>query len=132
MSVGHFENRSMSLTIMLENQILYQCDQIFEKNLDFKFDIAPNQNLTICVDGKEKNFTKVDADGNILEDMHVKIDQVIINSMPIKKWILETKFFNFLTNDGKISTSNYFGQNGKTHIKIEQDLLKFFLNLLTK
>jgi hypothetical protein len=131
-SIGHLDDLSMSLYIAVEDQVIYNSSNIKEKTLTFNVDMALDQNLVIRVDGKHRNDTKIDADGNILQDKFIRVDRVLINRMPVAKWMLESKFFQFENQQGQISTSNYFGQNGQTCVNFGGDLLRFFLRLNCK
>jgi hypothetical protein len=84
------------------------------------------------VDGKKINDTKIDENHNILEDKFIKVNQFVINHIPMPRWVLENGFFQFENYQGQISNSNYFGQNGKTQICFGDSVLKFFLHVLSK
>jgi hypothetical protein len=114
------------------DKIIYNSNDIKEPTLTLCFDMTLDQDLVIRVDGKRRNDTKIDADGNILQDKFIRVDRVLINRMPVAKWILESKFFQFENQQGQISTSNYFGQNGQTCVNFGGDLLRFFLRLNCK
>lgn len=122
----------MSLYMAVGDKIIYNSNDIKEPTLTLCFDMTLDQDLVIRVDGKRRNDTKIDADGNILQDKFIRVDRVLINRMPVAKWILESKFFQFENQQGQISTSNYFGQNGQTCVNFGGDLLRFFLRLNCK
>jgi hypothetical protein len=132
LTVGHVDNKSMSLFISVDDQILYNANQTQENKLNFKFSIGTAQNLLIKVDGKKINDTKIDPQGNILQDKFVRVDRLTVNSYPLAKWMLESKVFQFIDSQGNISNSNYFGKNGQTTVNFGGDLLKYFLLLNCK
>ena len=130
--VGHYCGQSMSLKIMLDDTILEEHIYLPNKQYKFKFETRSNQTLTIMVDGKKINDTKIDENHNILEDKFIKVNQFVINHIPMPRWVLENGFFQFENFQGQISNSNYFGQNGKTQICLGDSVLKFFLHVLSK
>jgi hypothetical protein len=71
--------------------------------------------LKVSVTGKDTvTDTKVDADGNVIEDLFVEICDITLDTFRLSDFFLHKKI-TIQTEDGKDHNTNYFG-NGSANI----------------
>ena len=88
-TIGHFNSQSMSLKIIANDQTVYQFDQLSDKNFTAEFDITLPGAIKFIVDNKGEFDTSIDSQGNIIDDKFVRIDQMTIDRMPLKPYLLQ-------------------------------------------
>ena len=131
MTVGRLDQRSMSLEIRINGKSKYSWDQIDQDKLLLEFSVDPMSTIEFITAGKDIFDTKVDENGNLLQDKFIKVDRLCIANMPVDKWMLEKSCFKCLDQTGNaMPISNYFGQNGNWFIQIGSTPMRFFLDLL--
>lgn len=85
---------------------------------DLEFDVTLPNSLLIEFSGKNNQTdTQVDADGNILADLCVKVKSITLDRIPIK--INTNKLVILETDSGASIQSNYIGFNGRSVIPME-------------
>ncbi len=122
----------MSLTVSVNEEIIYSTEQIDDEKLNLEFVASLPMTVTFKVGGKDISDTEVDDNGNIIRDKCVILDALCINGMWVKRWMLENKLVEFVADDGKKITHNYFGKNGLGKFAIPHtNLLEFWLDTMT-
>jgi hypothetical protein len=76
--------------------------------------------MTVTVNGKMPTDTKVDAEGNVVQDMYVKIIDLQINGMSVDKVWLEKAIYLKRFSDGELVNTNYLGFNGQVRIDFDK------------
>tara|TARA_R100001163_G_C5060482_1_gene197293 strand:+ start:626 stop:1036 length:411 start_codon:yes stop_codon:yes gene_type:complete len=77
--------------------------------------------ITIQTLGKQDGVdTKVDADGNILEDMYAKVLSLSLDSFEFNEIFLHQKM-QLVTEDGTTHTTCYLGFNGVVSLNLAED-----------
>ena len=121
---GSIEQRSMNITAICNNKC-YTVD----KSGVIEFGIVLPTTIILNVSGKNYNTdTIVDADGNILQDIFVKIDSITIDNFPLNKLFLHQRITLSTDTDQNI-TSSYFGFNGTAAIELKENTV--FAQLLS-
>ena len=64
--------------------------------------------------------TKIDATGNIVQDMYVKITGIKVDNLKIPEWVIQKKL-SYVDADGKLLQTAYIGFNGVMTIDIPED-----------
>ena len=97
------------INVLVDNIPLNPLDNncaIFEKNIYLPTEIV------IKTSGKNLNEdTKIDADGNIYEDLAVQIESISLDSFELNE-IYRHQKIKILTESGEEHTASYFGFNG--------------------
>lgn len=133
LSLGKVNDMPMSLEIFANDREVYSdlCPDQNRVSLQFECDLPAK--IVFKVAGKQEMDTVLDHIGNIVQDKYVKVDQLIVDRMPVERWILESRIFEFTDELGNINKTNYFGKNGQACLHIDcQDSFDYFLQLLTK
>ena len=127
---GSIDDQTMGLTVLANEQIIFKQEQNLDKKFTLDFDIDLPGEIKFIVQGKGPFDTKVDDNGNILQDKFLKINSMLIDRMPVTRWVLESKFIQF-THAEQESYTNYFGYNGQGTIQLPKDTFSLFLNIQT-
>lgn len=97
------------MNVLVDNDPVNPSDEnyaIFEKQL-----YLPTK-LVIKIVGKDHNHdTKIDAAGNIYEDLAVQIESISLDSFELGEIYLHQRI-KILTESGEEHTTSYFGFNG--------------------
>ena len=97
------------MNVLVDNDPVNPSDEnyaIFEKQL-----YLPTK-LVIKTVGKDHNHdTKIDAAGNIYEDLAVQIESISLDSFELSEIYLHQRI-KILTESGEEHTTSYFGFNG--------------------
>lgn len=97
------------MTVLVNDILLKPSDNnyaIFEREINL-----PTE-LVIKTAGKNHKYdTKIDADGNIYEDLAVQIESISLDSFELSDVYLHQKI-KILTESGDEYTTSYFGFNG--------------------
>lgn len=97
------------MNVLVDNDPVNPSDEnyaIFEKQL-----YLPTK-LVIKIVGKDHNHdTKIDAAGNIYEDLAVQIESISLDSFELSEIYLHQRI-KILTESGEEHTTSYFGFNG--------------------
>lgn len=112
---GKCNNRLMKLIV--NDEVLIPVDNyvVFEKNIQLP------KKLVLKTSGKIDGVdTKVDAKGNIVEDMYIQIESISLDDFPLNEIFLHQRI-NLLTENGKTNTSNYIGFNGTVNLDFVED-----------
>ena len=119
--IGKIENETMSLKMFANNQLLLDKKFFENDRFDFEFNVDLPAKIKFDVSGKKQFNTRVDENGNVLQDKHILVAGVCVDGVWIKKWFLESKFFC-------PTGSNYFGQNKIYWFEIPyEDIMDFWL-----
>jgi len=113
----------MNLTV--NDEVLNPVDNyvLFEKNIQLP------EKLSIKTSGKiDGKDTKVDTDGNIVEDMYIQIENISLDDFPLNEIYLHQRI-NLLTEKGETNTSNYIGFNGTVNLDFVEE--NVFAQVLT-
>lgn len=130
-SVGRIDDTAMSMSVFRDDHLLHHIHEWNNDRCRLEFDIELPCRLKLQVSGKNQFDTRVDPAGNILADKFVKIEGLALDRIWVKKWMLESKIFDFHGEEGYITHSNYFGKNGYAEINIPYtDSLEFWLDIL--
>ena len=104
------------MTVKVNNQILQPKDFL----ATYEDEIVLPTSIVIETSGKEQGVdTKVDADGNILEDMYAKVTSLSLDSFEFNEIFLHQKMQ--LITDNATHTTCYFGFNGKVTLDLAED-----------
>lgn len=130
-TAGFIQGKTMEMSILLNNKIAWE-EKIEQENFVVVLDCVFPCEITFVLKGKEKTDTIVDKDEKILQDKFLRIDSIVIDRMPIKKWILENRLIKFDSHDNLHNLyTNYFAYNGQANISINSnDYFVFFLDLI--
>ncbi len=121
---GSIEQRSMNVTAICNNE----CYTVDTYGI-MEFEIVLPTTIILNVSGKNYNTdTIVDADGNILQDIFVKIDSITIDNFPLNKIFLHQRITLRTDTDQNI-TASYFGFNGTAAIELKENTV--FAQLLS-
>ncbi len=127
--IGRYLNTTMSLKVQVNKEILLDVDQFLQDWHELEFSTTLPLTVEFETMGKMPGDTIVDNDGNILQDKFISIEQMSVDGIWIKQWILESKLFENTTSDIK---TNYLGQNGITRFQIPySDIMQFWLDTIT-
>ena len=116
--IGHCRGRSMSMIIVNGNQQT-NYDHIESKTLTWTSSLQFPAQIEITVSGKGSNDTIVDSDGNILEDMYIKLINIQIDHLSCDPYYLN-KNIVLNTKDGQQHVLQYWGFNGKVVLDFSQ------------
>lgn len=123
---GRFQNQEMALEVFANGQKITVPTNIVE------FECALPANIEFRVSGKGEFDTLVDADGCIVEDKFIRIDSVTVDRMPVPKYLIESRLFDFSPDDAlrPSAITNYFAWNGCARFAIAQNnSFEYFLDL---
>jgi hypothetical protein len=129
-SAGALDGEWMSLKISVDGRLLCDISDWQQQPREVNLEICPPAVVNFSVSGKKKFDTKIDLDGNILQDKFIRVDSLCINGTWIKKYMMQSRVFDFTAEDGSKFQSNYFGSNGQARLVIPEDLLEFWLDLI--
>ena len=88
---------------------------------EYKVDITLPAIVTLTFSGKDQFFdTKVGTDGEIEEDLHVQITDILLDGFPLNEIFLHQKI-NLETEKGEKYTTSYIGFNGTIQLNFEKD-----------
>lgn len=124
------DGQTMGLTVLANDKTIFKQDKDLSKTFTVEFDVNVPGNIKFIVNGKGPFDTKVDEQGNILQDKFLKISSMLIDRMPVPIWVLESKFIQFM-HDQQIAYTNYFGYNGQGTIQLPSSTFLMFLELHT-
>jgi hypothetical protein len=116
--IGHCHGRSMNLLIQ-NNQYQMYYDQIESKTLTYTAPFEFPGQVSITVSGKGANDTTVDSEGNIVEDMYIKLTNIQVDQLNCDPYYLN-KNIVLQTNDGQKHILQYWGFNGKIILDLPQ------------
>lgn len=105
------------MKLIVNDEVLIPVDNyvVFEKNIQLP------KKLVLKTSGKIDGVdTKVDAKGNIVEDMYIQIESISLDDFPLNEIFLHQRI-NLLTENGKTNTSNYIGFNGTVNLDFVED-----------
>lgn len=113
---GKINQRSMQVQILHNNT----CIPVDSTGI-VEFEITLPTTVVLQISGKNYNTdTIVGSDGNILEDMFVKLVALTLDGFPLRDVFLHQNLTIVTDNNEKITTS-YFGFNGTVTIDLHQD-----------
>lgn len=115
--IGRY-NGSMGMDIVYNDSLILSKDSFdtdtftFSKNLDLPGEVVIN------IYNKGPVDTLVDNSGNIIADKYIKLEELIVDRLPIH--ILSLIHLPEVTApDGQLIRTNYWGFNGPVRIKLE-------------
>lgn len=129
--VGSLDNKSLGLKVYDQDHLIYQHKETDLETVRIEHRTQLPADLTFQVYGKGRHDTKIDQSGQILADKFLRVDALCVNGIWLKKWALESRIFQFQSDQGQSHTSNYWGFNGRAKLNLPADLLEFWLDLLT-
>jgi len=92
-----------------------------DKYAVFEQQIELPKEVIIRTSGKNHRYdTKMDAAGNIYEDLSVQIESISLDSIELNEKYLHQKI-NILTENGEIFTTSYIGFNGVINLNFSED-----------
>ena len=117
-TIGHC-NGSMSLTIMYNDSIIDTVENIADRYYVAKARIELPGKIQILVSNKDMNTdTKVDHEGNIVEDKFVQIAELRVGRVAVNSAVL--KDLCSYTRNGETVTDTYWGFPGVVQIEFDQ------------
>lgn len=129
--VGRLHGKAMGLVVTCNDAVVYDCQEVPNDVLELHIESSLPLEIRFETSGKKPDDTLVDDHGNILQDKFLLVDSMAIDDIWIKKWMLESRIFKFVSHSGHRSTSNYFGANGTGTFSIpHKDILDFWLDTL--
>lgn len=85
-----------------------------------EFDVELPTQIVLKFSGKNSaTDTQIDADGNIIRDMYVKINSISMDGFDLNKIFLHQKM-KLLTESGQEIQTSYFGFNGISTIEMPE------------
>jgi hypothetical protein len=123
---GQFQARVMALEVLANGTKIPALADTIE------FECSLPAQIEFRVSGKGEFDTVVDLDGHIIEDKFVRIDSVTIDRMPVPKYLVESRLFEFVPADTQhpSANTNYFAWNGCARFNINYpDSFGYFLDL---
>lgn len=115
-SVGLY-NGSMGMTIRYNNEVLLSKNSFDTDSFTFTADLDLPGVIVIDLHGKGPLDTLLDSDGNIVADKYIKLEELLIDRVPLH--ILSLISLAEMHHDGQTTVTNYWGFNGQAHIKLE-------------
>lgn len=105
---GLLNNRAMKVIALYENNKF----EATPTNPSIKINQIkiPNK-VEIEFSGKTNRDTIVDANGNILQDMYVKIIGIKLDLLKVPTWVIEKKL-SYVTSKDQTLTTSFIGFNG--------------------
>ena len=129
--IGRY-NGTMSMTITVNGINCYTAEQFDSDNIVVETLMLWPGIVDIVVTNKGPRDTRIDNDGNILEDKFIELEQIIIDNMPIPDSVLRNMTQLFTVNGQKLSTT-YWGFNGSIRLSFESNnSFNWFLTELAK
>lgn len=133
LSLGRVHGQAMSLQVLVNDREVLQQPPTDQDQINLTFDVELPARIEFVTQGKDVMDTVLDDRGQILQDKYIKVDRLIIDRMPVERWILESRLFEFVEDSGVIRHTNYFGSNGCARFEINtKDSFDWFLGLLVK
>lgn len=127
--IGLYSNTSMGLKVRVNNKTILDVDQFLQDWHELEFSAMLPLIVEFETIGKMLSDTLIDSNGDILEDKFISIEQMSVDGIWIKQWILESRLFENATSNIK---TNYFGQNGIARFQIPySDIMQFWLDTVT-
>jgi hypothetical protein len=123
---GLLNNKSMKVVVAYEKDIFEATPdnpsvKITQVNLPNSFEIQ--------FSGKTNKDTIVDENGNILQDMYVKVVGLKFDHLIVPNWIVQKKL-SYLTTSGQTLKTAYIGFNGLMKFDIpETNIFSLFRRL---
>ena len=112
-------NGSMSANFYADRKQLTKITSFENDYTWLTFNIDLPSTLHVFFDGKDNSVdTKMDANGNIVADKFLKIEQIIIDYKPISADALH-KICKLQTTDAQMLYTNYVGFNGVLSIDLQ-------------
>lgn len=132
LSIGQYKGSSMSLCVSANGKTIFDVDSTDKTKLDIEFECDLPTEIIFDVGNKGPMDTLVDSNGKIIQDKFVQVDNVIVDRLPVKKWILESRLFEFTPTTGATLQTNCFSYNGRAVLSLpEKTSFDFMLRLLT-
>lgn len=126
-TLGQFEGSTMNLAVLTQERTIALVSDSTDTSVHLAFNVDIPNRISFVVSNKSPGETKLDADNQIIEDKFVRVDRMTLDRMPVDRWILESRMFDF---DGM--STNYFSYNGTAAMTIPfSTSFEFFLDLLT-
>jgi hypothetical protein len=132
MTLGQFAGECMTVRAYCNQRlVLDSAGQPDQTSIELDLVSSLPLHLEFWLTGKDVNDTKVGANGEILEDKCVVIENLSIDGIWLKRWYLESRAFSFWDTADLYRSTNYFGTNGRAEFRIDQlDLLEFWLDTM--
>ena len=116
--IGHC-NGSMSFTIMCNDSILEKVSNIVDKKYIVKTQMSLPGTIKILVFNKNMNTdTKIDSDGNILEDKFIQLRELRMGRIAVSSAVL--KNLCSYTRNKETVQDTYWGFPGMVEIEFNQ------------
>jgi len=132
LSIGQYKGSSMSLCISSNGKTIFDVNSTEKTKLDIEFECDLPAEIIFDVGNKGSMDTLVDSNGKIIQDKFIRVDNLIVDRLPVKKWILESRLFDFTTTTGTRLQTNCFSYNGRAVLSLpEKNSFDFMLRLLT-
>jgi len=129
--VSRLNHRAMGLVVRCNDVIAYSSPEVADDAFEINIESGLPLNVEFVTSGKRWNDTMVDQNGNIIQDKFLLIESMSVDGIWIKKWMIESRIFEFVGENGIQTRSNYFGTNGVGKFSIpHQDILEFWLDTL--
>lgn len=124
---SNIDNRKMSVVLKTNKETL-----IINEQGIIKIEIQLPSLVTLIFSGKnQETDTLMDSQGNILQDVHVKIKSIRIDGLEIPEWSIQKKI-TLETDTGMLVSSSYIGFNGTMRIDMpEIDIFSLYQRFIS-
>lgn len=131
--IGHYNDRTPNLTIVVNQSVKKQFDSISRDSLHTDIEVNLPCIITFRLSGRHPNDTVVDATGTVVKDVFVELQQMTlhdVNHCVIPAWALPLSQFEPHDEIAKSGTHALFwSKNGSCALNIDyDDILLWFLS----
>ena len=120
--VSQLNGKSMSLTFLNSDKI-ETFDQLANGVFVYETKLEFPAKFSIQVSGKGPLDTEVDAQGNVVKDLYIKLSDINVDGLSCHPTYVHQSI-NLITNGGEKILTNYWGFNG--HVNLDFDYQNSF------
>lgn len=113
LQVGSFENKTMGLSVINGTEIIFQNPMLSTGINEIKFKIDLPVELKFVTSNRNKNDTKVDANGKIIEDKFINLKNFILDDFYVPDYKISKEY---LYIQGDRESNNVFWNRNSTII----------------
>jgi hypothetical protein len=124
---GILDDREMSVEIISNDRTITASS--INNIVTVKEMRLPNQ-IKIKFSGKSSRDTRINSEGDIIQDMYVKIVGLKLDNLKVPDWVIQKKS-SYTTEHGKVIETAYVGFNGTMIIDIPESNIFAFYRRLT-
>lgn len=127
---------ALAFTVKLGSQTIYSTDHVMEPahiHASFVDDPAVTQVLTLTMSGKQREHTRIDAQGNILSDALLRVDEFAIDGFDCMPLLLNhASYEHDFNGTGDLIQDEFWplmGCNGTVRLEISGGVYAMLCNL---